>query len=106
MRRLITYFNALFLGLILGMIFVAIVHEPLSHRRQEVRAGRVSIGYEILETENQTTVVLIAGTTTQLVHLPAKFCAYLVNQGCHTSSSVIARSASLVRLATHQQGGK
>lgn len=32
MRRLITYFNALFLGMILGMIYVAIFHaRPAAH---------------------------------------------------------------------------
>jgi hypothetical protein len=103
MRRLITHFNALLLGMILGMVFVAIVHAPPSHRQEEVRASRITIGYEILGTGNQTTVVLIAGTTTQLVHLPAVFCAYLVNQGCQASPSAITRSASLVRPARQQQ---
>jgi hypothetical protein len=34
MRRLITYFNALFLGVILGMIFVAIAHAAPANRQQ------------------------------------------------------------------------
>ena len=34
MRRLITYFNSLFLGMILGMIFVAIVHTCPTHRSE------------------------------------------------------------------------
>jgi hypothetical protein len=38
MRRLISYFNALFLGVILGMIFVAILHATPSHRQDENRA--------------------------------------------------------------------
>ncbi len=103
MRRLITHFNALLLGTILGMILVAIVHAPPSHRHKEVRASRITIGYEILGTGNQTTILLIAGTTTQFVHLPAKFCAYFVNQGCHASYSVVARSASVARPARYQQ---
>jgi hypothetical protein len=39
MRRLITYFNALFLGVILGMVFVAISHASPSHRQEEDRAN-------------------------------------------------------------------
>jgi hypothetical protein len=103
MRRLITCFNSLLLGMILGMIFVAIVHAPPSHLQDEVFTKRVAIGYEILGAKNQTTVLLIAETTMQLAHLPAEFCTYLVNQNCHASSSAIARSASLVRPAGYQQ---
>ena len=99
MRRLITYFNSLFLGVILGMIFLAIVHAPQSHWQEVVRVNRITIGHEILGAKNQTTVLLIARTTMQLVHLPREFCAYLVRQGCHESSSVFARSTSLVRPA-------
>ena len=33
MRRLNTCFNALFLGMILGMVFVAIVHAPAADRQ-------------------------------------------------------------------------
>jgi hypothetical protein len=38
MRRLITYFNALFLGVILGMIFVAIAHAAPANRKATDRA--------------------------------------------------------------------
>ena len=40
MRRLITYINSLFLGMILGMIFVAIFHARPADRQQTVRANR------------------------------------------------------------------
>ncbi len=43
MRRLITYFNALFLGVILGMIFVAIVHASPTDRQENVRACRSAL---------------------------------------------------------------
>ena len=101
MRRLITHFNALLLGMTLGMIFVAIVYAPQSHRQERVRAHEITIGYEIVGAKDQTTVVLIAGTTTHLVRLPAGFCAHLANQGCHASSFVT--SASLDRPAAHQR---
>ncbi len=101
MRRLIAHFNSLFLGMILGMIFVAIAYAPSSHRQQKVRAHALTIGYEIVGAKDHTTVLLIAGTTTHLVRLPAGLCAHLVNQGCHVSNSVT--SVSLVRPATHQQ---
>jgi hypothetical protein len=38
MRRLITYLNALFLGVILGMIFVAIAHAAPANRKATDRA--------------------------------------------------------------------
>jgi len=97
MRRLITYFNSLFLGVILGMIFVAIVHTPPSRRHAKVCANGITIGNEIFGSKIQTKVLLIAGTTVKLAHLPAEFCAYLGNQGCQASCTVIARSAYLVR---------
>jgi hypothetical protein len=99
MRRLITHFNALFLGVILGMVFVAIFHAPRSHRQEDGHANRIAIGYEILGAKNQTTVLLIAGTSTLLVNLPGEFCAYLVNHGCCASSRIIAVSDSLKRPA-------
>jgi hypothetical protein len=105
MRRLVTHFNALFLGMILGMIFVAIVHAALPHREERVRAQRITIGYEIVGRKDHTTVLLIAGTATHLVRLPVDFCTYLGNEDSHTSSCIIARSASLARPARHQQIG-
>jgi hypothetical protein len=89
MRRLIAHFNSLLLGMILGMVFVAVVHAPPSQQQERVRAKRITIGYEILGAENQTTVLLLAGTTTHLVRLPVKFCTYHGNAGCRVSSSVI-----------------
>jgi hypothetical protein len=101
MRRLITHFNALFLGVILGMIFVAIANAPSSDRQRSVRTHGLTIGYEIVGAKDHTTVLLIAGTTTHLVRLPAGLCAHLANQGCHASNSVT--SVSLIRPATLQQ---
>lgn len=46
MRRLITYVNSLFLGAILGMIFLAIVHACPSPWQKEIRTRGVSTGYE------------------------------------------------------------
>jgi hypothetical protein len=103
MRRLISYFNSLFLGMILGIIFVAIFHAPSSHHQEKDRVSRITKGCEFLEAKNPTPVLLIAGTTMELVHLREAFCAYLANQGCPSSSSVIARSASLVTPAGYHQ---
>lgn len=103
MRHLITHFNALLLGMTLGMIFVAIVHTPQSHLEESASGHGITIGYEIVGAEDQTTVVLIAGTTMHEIRLPAKFCAYLANQGCRALSFVITRSASFVRPAGYQQ---
>ena len=101
MRHLIAHFNALFLGIIMGMIFVALVYAPASSRQQKVHAQALTVGYEIIGSNDQTTVLLIAGTTTHLVRLPASVCAHLVNQRCHASPSVA--SASFVIPATHPQ---
>jgi hypothetical protein len=101
MRRLIAHFNSLFLGMILGMIFVAIVYAPGPQRQQKVRAHGLTVGYEIIGSNDQTTVLLIAGTTTRLVRLPASLCSHLANQGCHTSPSIT--SATLAIPATHQE---
>ena len=101
MRRLIAHFNSLFLGMTLGMIFVAIIHAPQSHRQEGVRTHGLTIGYEIVGAKDHTTVLLIAGSTTHLVRLTGDFCAYLGNYGCYASSFVT--SASLARPATHQQ---
>jgi hypothetical protein len=103
MRRLVAHFNALLLGMTLGMIFLAIVHAPQSSRQEKIRAHGITIGYEIVGAKDQTTVVLIAGTTMHEIRLPAEFCAYLADQGCLASSFVITRSASFVRPAGYQQ---
>ena len=46
MRRFIAYLNSLLFGMILGMIFVAIVHSCPSHWQETFRATRITIGYE------------------------------------------------------------
>jgi hypothetical protein len=61
MRRLITYFNALFLGVILGMIFVAIVHASPADRQENVRACRLALRRLVLHQLN-----------TDLLNRPAK----------------------------------
>jgi hypothetical protein len=103
MRRLTTCFNALLLGMILGMIFVAIVHALPSHRQEQIRASGITIGYRILGAKNHKSVLPIPEATIQLFHLPPDFCAYLVNQCCHASSSVIARPACLDKPAKYQK---
>ncbi len=100
MRHLIAHFNSLLLGMILAMVFLAIVHTHPSHLQEGVHAHGITIGYEILGTKDQTTVLLIAGKTTHLVRLPTDLCAYLGKQGCRGMSFVT--SASLVMPSTHQ----
>ena len=95
MRRLITYSNALLLGMILGMIFVAIFHARPSHRQQEVRAHRIPFAYEIFVARNQTTLVLVAGQDMRLISLPVEFCPHFVHRSCHTAASIISSSNQL-----------
>ena len=46
MRRLFAYLNHLFLGVILGMIFVAILHSCPPQWLEKVRATGITIRYE------------------------------------------------------------
>ena len=46
MRRLIAYLNHLFLGVILGMIFVAIIHSCPTQWLEKVRATGITIRYD------------------------------------------------------------
>lgn len=103
MRRLITYVNALFLGMILGMIFVAIVHAPPAHLEEKVCASGITIGHEIIAATNQTTILRIAETTLELIHSPAHLLANLADHGFRASSNPIAVSDSLVKAARYQQ---
>ncbi len=49
MRRFWIYFNALLLGVILGMIFLAIMHADPSDQHQTVRGNSMAIGYRTIE---------------------------------------------------------
>jgi len=49
MRRFLAYFNALFLGMILGMIFLAIVNVSAAFNRQDLRARTQAICSTTLE---------------------------------------------------------
>jgi hypothetical protein len=101
MRHLIAHFNTLFLGMILGMTFLAIVDLPISHWQQKDSAHGLTIGYEIFVSNDQTTVLLVVGTTTHLLRLPASLGAHLSNQDYRSSPSVA--SVSWVTPAIHQQ---
>lgn len=46
MRRLIAYLDPLILGMILGMIFVAVAHACPSHRQEKVRATGITFRCE------------------------------------------------------------
>lgn len=46
MRRLITYLNSLFLGVILGMIFVAVIHTCPSQTQEKIHRTGFAIGDE------------------------------------------------------------
>ena len=48
MRRIIAYLDPLMLGVILGMIFVAIMHACPSHLQERIRATGITISYEQL----------------------------------------------------------
>lgn len=48
MRRFLTYFNALLLGVILGMIFLTIIYAIPADRSREPRADDIAIGQKTL----------------------------------------------------------
>ena len=102
MRRLIAYVNSLLLGVILGMIFVAIVQA--SPRPQEgVRASGIIISYQVLGTKQEKTVLLVAGRVTQIADWPPEFCGRAVDRSYRLSSPIIAISVSPVRPARLRQ---
>ncbi|MGA9583857.1 MAG: hypothetical protein WBQ95_00940 [Terracidiphilus sp.] len=52
MRRFITYINSLLLGVILGMIFVAIVHAAPPDRQHKVHANESALLRFVLHRRN------------------------------------------------------
>jgi pimeloyl-ACP methyl ester carboxylesterase len=81
MRRLITYLNALFIGMLLGLVFVALVHAAPLHRRGQIHTNGITIVYESYGPNNRETVLLIAGTAMPLIEWDPRFCEDLVNRG-------------------------
>jgi hypothetical protein len=47
--RIISRINSLFLGAILGMIFLAIMHTDPSEQHETLRGNGVAIGYRTIE---------------------------------------------------------
>ena len=102
MRRLIAYLNPLLLGVILGMILVAIT-QPSPHRREGVGANGILISYQVLGTQQQKTVLLIAGRIMQLADWPPEFCSRHIDRSYRLSSPIVAISVSPIRPAKLQQ---
>jgi hypothetical protein len=99
MRGLIRYVNSLLLGVILGMILVAIMHKSSSHERQEVRATWIMLGYELLGAKDQRTVLPIRGTVMRGVGCVRESCRCHVDPVFRASLSTIVISISLVKPA-------
>jgi hypothetical protein len=98
MRRLFTYLNSLLLGVILGLIFVAIAHTT-SQRHKGVCTNGVVISYQILGEKQQKTFLLIAGRATHLAAWPPEICGQSVSRGYRLASPIMALSISTVRPA-------
>jgi pimeloyl-ACP methyl ester carboxylesterase len=81
MRRLINYLDALFVGMILGLIFVTFVHAAPLHQHGNVQANGVTIAYESYGPKNGETIILIGGTAMQLIDWNPVFCKDLVAHG-------------------------
>lgn len=58
MRRLMAYIDSLLLGMILGMIFLALVHAYSSHRHVTILYNRFAIGSLMDSAENRATSAL------------------------------------------------
>jgi pimeloyl-ACP methyl ester carboxylesterase len=80
-RQLITWLDALFIGMLLGLSFVRFAHASLLHKQGEVHANGISIAYESYGPSNRETILLIAGTAMQLIDWDQKFCEDLVDRG-------------------------
>ena len=102
MRRLIAYINSLLLGVVLGMIFIAIVH-ALPHRHEHVRANGIMISYQVLGAKQQRTFLLFAGRVTRPPDWPPEFCGQSVERGYFLASPIVAISISPVRPVRFQQ---
>ena len=81
MRRLISYLDALFVGMILGLIFVTFVHAAPVHQSGKVRANGVTIAYESYGPIDREAIILIGGTAMQLIDWDPEFCKDLVRHG-------------------------
>ena len=97
MRRLVTYLNALLLGVILGMVFLALVQESSSPGPREVRTSSVVLDYELVGVKNQQVVLVIPGTTMPYRDRSPESCRCHVKPLFHGSFSTIAISVSVVR---------
>jgi len=80
-RRLINYLDALFVGMILGLIFVTFVHAAPLHQRGKVHTNGIAMAYESYGPADHEAIVLIGGTAMQLIDCNAKFCEDLVEHG-------------------------
>lgn len=67
MRRLINYLDALFIGMLLGLIFVSVMHAAPLHRRGKVHANGITIAYESYGRTDREAILLIGGTAMQLI---------------------------------------
>ena len=103
MRLVMTYLNALLLGVILGMIFVATVQQSSSPGRHEARSNSIVFGYELLGAKDQRIVLLIPGTTMHVRDWSPESHICHVNPVFRRSISTIAISVSVVRPA---EGGR
>lgn len=80
-RRIITWLNALLIGILLGLIPVRPIHASPRHTRAEVHVNGITIAYESYGPSDRETVLLIAGTAMQLIDWDPRFCQDLVDRG-------------------------
>jgi hypothetical protein len=55
-RRIINYLDALFIGMLLGLIFVSVMHAAPLHRRGEVHASSDNLGSLLQKTMTDAVV--------------------------------------------------
>jgi hypothetical protein len=74
MRRLITYLNSLFLGVILGMIYVAIIHTWPPHSPEKIRTTRIATGNDQTRCGQEAgTAFSVLPITAAAIQLPTTF---------------------------------
>ena len=80
-RRIVSYMDALLVGIVLGLIFVSFVHAAPLHQRGKIRTNGVTIAYESYGPANREAIILIGGTAMQLIDWDPAFCSDLVDHG-------------------------
>ena len=80
-RRIVSYMDALLVGMVLGVIFVSLVHAAPLHQRGKVQTNGVTIAYESYGAEQSRSHHPDWGNGDAAHRLGSKFCRDLADHG-------------------------